>query len=177
MEPVFPAAVDQGLIDTPSFAFYLGTSDGMAGELTLGGYDSSHFSGDLSYVPLIMENYWMANLTSLTLNGQSVSTCPRVIVDSGTSILAGPSAEVKAIAALVGATPFWLNPKEYTIDCSKIPSLPDLVFTIGGLPFTLKGADYTINAGGMCLFAMTGTLCLCVCVLCAVCLYRIIMDS
>jgi len=156
IEPVFPSAVDQGLVATPSFAFYLGQSDGQAGELTLGGYDPTHFTGSLNYVPLINETYWEAALTSITINGQNVSTCPRVIIDSGTSLLAGPTDEVKAIAAMVGAAPFWLNPKEYTIDCSKVPSLPDIVFTIGGLPFPIKGTEYTLNLGGICLFAMTG---------------------
>jgi len=154
--PVFPAAVDQGLISTPSFAFYLGKADGQAGELTLGGYDSSKFTGSLTWVPLRNETYWEATLTSMTINNQSVTTTPRVIIDSGTSLLAGPSAEVKNIAALVGASPFWLNPKEYTIDCSKIPTLPNIVFTIGGIDFPLSGSDYVINAGGLCLFAMTG---------------------
>jgi len=154
--PVFPAAFDQGLIATPSFAFYLGQADGQAGELTLGGYDTNHFTGDLTYVPLTNETYWETTLTNITIGGQSVTSCPRVILDSGTSLLAGPSADVKAIATMVGATPFPLNPKEYTIDCSKIASLPDMVMTIGGNPFTLKGSDYVINAGGQCLFAMIG---------------------
>ncbi len=120
------------------------------------GYDPTHFTGSLNYVPLINETYWEAALTSITIDGQNVSTCPRVIIDSGTSLLAGPTDEVKAIAAMVGAAPFWLNPKEYTIDCSKVPSLPDIVFTIGGLPFPIKGSEYTLNLGGICLFAMTG---------------------
>ena len=63
---------------------------------------------------------------------------------------------VKAIAKQVGAKPFFLNPEEYTIDCSKISSLPDIDVTMGGQKFTLTGKDYVINAGPLCLFGMTG---------------------
>ena len=60
-------------------------------------------------------------------------------------------------AAMVGATPFFLNPKEYTLNCSMIPTLPTITFNIGGVAFPLAGADYVINAGeGICLFAMMG---------------------
>merc|ERR1711907_397639 len=77
------------------------------------------------------------------------------VVDSGTSILAGPSEDVKAIAKQVGATPLINN--EYTIDCSKVSSLPDLVVTLNGNTFTLKGEDYVVNVENTeCLFGMTG---------------------
>jgi len=71
--------------------------------------------------------------------------------------MAGPSDEVKAFAAKVGAQPYFLNPAEYTIDCSLVSSLPDLEFNIGGSTFTLKGQDYVISIEGiMCLFGFTG---------------------
>ena len=154
--PVFVSALDQGLVQSSVFGFYLSSGDGTSGEMTLGGIDSSHYQGSLTYVPLTNETYWETALTSLTINGQSVTSTTRVIVDTGTSLLAGPSADVAAIAASIGATPFFLNNKEYTIDCSKISTLPNIVFNIGGNSFPLTGADYTINAGGLCLFAMTG---------------------
>jgi len=156
--PVFPAAVAQKLVARPVFAFYLGTQGGQAGELTLGGVDSTRYTGTLQYVPLTAETYWQTALTSIKVGTSTTSatTCKRVIVDSGTSLLAGPTAEVKALAALVGASPFFLNPNEFTIDCGSIASLPVITFTIGGIDFPLTGADYTINAGGICLFAFAG---------------------
>merc|ERR1712166_525552 len=96
---VFSNMVDQKVVDEPLFGFYLSGKSGSDGEMTLGGIDSNHYTGDLTYVNLTQESYWETKLDSL---------------DTGTSILAGPSADVKALAALVGAKPF-LN-GEYTID-------------------------------------------------------------
>merc|ERR1712125_100943 len=62
---------------------------------------------------------------------------------------------VKALAQKAGATSI-AGGKEYTIDCSKIPSLPKLTVTLGGHDFVLEGKDYTISVSGQCLFAFTG---------------------
>jgi len=146
----------QGLVESPQFAFYLSATDGSQGELTLGGYDQNHFSGELTWIPLISETYWEVQLDDLTLGGQSVTNATKAVLDTGTSILAGPSADVAAIAAMVGATPFPLRPSEYTIDCTKVPTLPVLSINIGGQTFTLAGSDYVLNVQGICLFGFTG---------------------
>ena len=49
------------------------------------------------------DTYWETKLDGLKLGGKSMTTTTKVILDSGTSILAGPSADVKAIAAAAGA--------------------------------------------------------------------------
>jgi len=152
----FQGLVSQGQIDDPVFAFYLGNSDGASSELILGGYDAKHFSGDITWVPVTSQTYWETQLTSITVNGQSASSTTKAVLDTGTSLLPGPTADVKTIAKLVGATPFPLNPAEYLISCNT-SSLPDLVFTMGGTEFTLTGKDYVISDEGIiCLFGMTG---------------------
>jgi len=153
---VFGNMVKQGLVSEPVFSFYLSGASGTDGELVFGGIDKDHFTGDLTYVPLTSESYWEVALDGMTLDGKKATSVTKAIIDSGTSILAGPTDDVKALAAQVGAKPFFLNPKEYTIDCSKAATAPDLVVTLGGQKFTLTGKDYIINAGGQCLFGMTG---------------------
>jgi len=74
------------------------------------------------------------------------------IVDSGTSILTGPSDVVKQIAESIGAKQ--LVPNEYMVDCKA--SLPNMDFTINGNVYTLTPADYLIPDGDMCLFGMMG---------------------
>lgn len=156
MPTVFENMVGQKLLPQPVFAFYLSSDSGTDGEMTIGGIDSTKYTGSLQYVPLTSQDYWTVQLDSFTINGASVTSTTKAILDTGTSLLAGPTDDVKKIASTVGAKPFFLNPKEFTIDCSKVPTLPDLVFTMGGANFTIAGKDYVINSGGTCLFAMTG---------------------
>jgi hypothetical protein len=146
----------QGLVDSSQFGLFLGATDGSVGELTLGGYDSSKFSGSLSWIPLISESYWEVELDGLSLGGTRMTNATKAVLDSGTSIMAGPSDDVAALAAAVGATPFPLRPSEYTIDCSLIPNLPVVAINLGGLQFTLTGAEYVLDVEGVCLFGFTG---------------------
>jgi len=147
----FEAMVEQKLVDEPVFAFYLQSDATKSGELVFGGIDKSHFTGELKKVPLTSETYWEVSMDQLNFGGDKVASSQKAIIDSGTSLLAGPSDAVKALAAKVGAQ--LVGGKEYTIDCSKVASLPKLTVTLGGQEFDLEGKDYTINAGGQCLFA------------------------
>lgn len=156
INPVFIDMVEQGLVDEPVFAFFLSNSDGVDGEMDIGGADKDKYTGEITYTPVTEMNYWSTKLDAFKINGASVSTCSKAIVDTGTSLLAGPTAEVKAIAKLVGAKPMLLNPSEYKVDCSKMSSMPNLDFTMGGNTFTLTPADYVLNTGGVCLFGMMG---------------------
>merc|ERR1719433_1889404 len=67
---------------------------------------------------------------------------------TGDSLLAGPKKEVKQIQEAIGATP--LVGGEYMVDCSKIPSMPDITFTISGKTFTLTAEQYVlkVTSGG-----------------------------
>merc|ERR1719199_745301 len=151
----FEQMIDQKLIDQPVFSFYLQADASKAGELTFGGIDSSKFDGDLTYVPLISETYWQVALESMSYGSDSTTSNVKAIIDSGTSLLAGPKDKVAAIAQKAGAT--LVMGKEYTIDCSKISSLPELEVTLGGgAKFTLKASDYVLQVSGQCLFAFMG---------------------
>jgi len=155
--PWFQALVGDHGVSKSVFGLYLADSDSVTGELTIGGYDSSHFTGSLTWVPLSSATYWEVALTEMQINGGSVTSVKKAVLDSGTSLLAGPTAEVKKIAALVGATPFFLNPNEYTVSCSALPTMPNIDITFGGHTFTLTPTDYIISVEDIeCLLGITG---------------------
>merc|ERR1711920_617932 len=145
------ALVDSEQLAEPVFAFYLG--DNQPGELVFGGVDKKHYTGDFSFVPLSSETYWQVALDGVKLGSDSVSSTKRAIVDSGTSLLAGPKADVEAIAKKLGAKS--VLGKEWTVDCSK--DLPDLSFTLGGKDYVLKKADMILQqSGSTCILGMIG---------------------
>lgn len=152
--PVFVNMVNQGLVDEPVFAFYLSEESGKDGELDFGGIDTNHYTGEITYVPVSSQTYWEVKLDDMQVNGQSVTKVTKAIVDSGTSLLAGPVAEVKAIAKILGATPF-LN-GEYLINCDKEKTGDNFDIILGGKTFTLTPTDYIIPDETLCLFGMVG---------------------
>lgn len=149
---IFEEAIKQNKVDQPVFAFYLG--DNEDGELTFGGYDASKFEGDLKYVDLEAATYWEIALDSIEAGDYKKDSADgkiTAIVDSGTSLMTGPRAEITKLAKSVGATPNIVG--EYTVDCAKVPDLPDVVFTIGGTEYSIPGPKTVMQAGNTCLFA------------------------
>lgn len=152
------ALVNSHKLQENAFAFYLG-SGGASGELVLGGVDPAHYTGAFTYVPVIeaapgVWGYWELAMSDVKVGGASVTTARKAIVDSGTSLLACPSSDMKTIAAAVGATAVWPFNREYMVNCTT-PG-PDVVFEISGASYTLKKADYVLNEAGECLLAFTG---------------------
>lgn len=148
--PVFQQLVDSKQLRSNVFAFYL--ADSANGELTIGGYDQTRFSGDLQWVPLSSETYWQIKVDSLTMNGQSVSSVLDVIIDSGTSLLVGSTSDVSAIASMLGAKPSMNG--EYTIDCGG--NHPDFVVTVNGIKLTIPSSKYIMNMGSQCMLGIAG---------------------
>ncbi len=72
----------------------------------------------------------------------------------GTSLIVVPTDIAEMLNTQIGAKKSWSG--QYTIDCAKVPDLPDLTFWFGGKPFPLKGSDYILNVQGSCISSFTG---------------------
>jgi len=152
---VFNNAITQKLVDSPVFSFYLGKNDGQDGELYLGGTNPAHYTGQLVYIPIIAQGYWEVQLDAFRLGSESISTAKHAVLDSGTSIAAGPTKEVQAFAQKIGAFPL-IPGREWIVDCKKAATLPVLTIVLAGQTFTLNGTEYTVNIQDtMCLFGFT----------------------
>ena len=89
--PPFYNMIDQGLIDEPVFAFYLGDSE-EGSELVFGGADPSHYSGDLVKIPLRRKAYWEVEFDAISYGDETAELEETgVILDTGTSLIALPS--------------------------------------------------------------------------------------
>lgn len=102
--PYFQTLISQGKVATKEFAFYLGRSkSGTQGnsELTLGGRDTSKFTGAVTQVPVTSQTYWQVALDAVTVNGKSAgpTTKGQAAIDTGTTIIIAPTIAATAIFA------------------------------------------------------------------------------
>jgi hypothetical protein len=135
--------VKDGTLDAPVFSFYLGNN--AAGEITFGGVNTAHFTGAINYFPVTSPGYWQFALGGVKAGSTSVvSSSVRAIVDSGTSLIAGPASQIAALARAVGATS--VGSGQYAISCSTTSGVA-VSFTINGNTYTLQKKDYIINTG------------------------------
>eukprot|EP00267_Zea_mays_P043419 XP_020395504.1 aspartic proteinase oryzasin-1 [Zea mays] len=106
--PVWYNMVKQGLISDPVFSFWFNrhADEGEGGEIVFGGMDSSHYKGDHTFVPVTRKGYWQFNMGDVLVDGKSTGFCAggcAAIADSGTSLLAGPTAIITEINEKIGA--------------------------------------------------------------------------
>ncbi|KAM6311035.1 cathepsin E [Podargus strigoides] len=156
--PVFDNMMAQNLVELPIFSVYMSKDpqSSTGGELLFGGFDPSHFVGTLNWVPVTKQGYWQIQLDNIQLGGTVVfcmNGC-QAIVDTGTSLITGPTKEIKELQNYIGATPV---DGECIVECSNLNTMPDVTFTINGLPYTLGPQAYTIteNSDGM-IFCTSG---------------------
>ncbi|KAJ5132784.1 hypothetical protein N7448_006942 [Penicillium atrosanguineum] len=157
MVPPFYNMMNQGLLDEPKFAFYLGDAnkDGDNSEATFGGVDESHYTGEMINIPLRRKAYWEVDFDAIAL-GDNVAELEDtgVILDTGTSLIALPSTMAELLNKEIGATKGFTG--QYTVDCAARDSLPDLTLTLSGHNFTITSYDYILEVQGSCISSFMG---------------------
>lgn len=144
--PPFDNIMNQKLISNNIFSFYLSKdpSAAVGGELLLGGTDSKYYTGNFTYVKVSKKGYWQFAMDKVSIGGKDAGYCTgkncSAICDTGTSLIAGPTADINDLNKKIGAIP--LIKGEAIILCNTIPSLPDISFQLNGHDFTLKPDDY-----------------------------------
>ena len=155
--PPFYNMIDQGLIDAPLFAFYLSdtNNDGDESEVTFGGVNKAHYTGNLTKIPLRRKAYWEVDLDAITLGDATASLEDTgAILDTGTSLIALPSTLAELLNKEIGAKKGFNG--QYSIDCDKRDSLKDITFTLTGQNFTISPYDYILDVQGSCISSFFG---------------------
>ncbi|XP_028779491.1 aspartic proteinase isoform X2 [Neltuma alba] len=106
--PVWYNMMDQDLVSEKVFSFWLNVDPEAeeGGEIVFGGVDPNHFKGKHTYVPITRKGYWQIEIGDFLIGGLSTGVCEggcAAIVDSGTSLLAGPTSVVAEINHAIGA--------------------------------------------------------------------------
>ncbi|KAF7096956.1 hypothetical protein CFC21_098836 [Triticum aestivum] len=106
--PIWQSMQEQKLIEKDIFSFWLNRDPdaSVGGELVFGGVDKKHYKGKHTYVPVTRKGYWQFDMGDLLIGGESTGFCAggcAAIVDSGTSLLAGPTTIVAQVNHAIGA--------------------------------------------------------------------------
>jgi hypothetical protein len=136
---------DNGQLPQGTFAVFL--TDDSSSEITFGGYKPDQVASDIVWSKVVRESYWQVGVDDITFNNKETGLCPggcQVAVDTGTSMLAGPS-------DLIDKMTNKLNAKD---DCSNFDELPTIGFKIKNKVLNLSPADYMDKSSGDCSFSV-----------------------
>lgn len=103
-------------------------------QLILGGVDPSLFIGTIKYYPIIVDAWYVIAADRVTL-GSLDFKLNSMIVDSGTSLIAGSKSVINPIIKLFPST----------IECSTISQYPDFTLYISGDAYVLSPEDYIVE--------------------------------
>jgi hypothetical protein len=140
----FDEMMTRNLVPQPLFSIYLSSVENdTSSYVQFGDVPHDNYVGDLINVPqdaLQPElGYWCVSVTSINVAGKSQPGTSGIIgvIDTGTSLIAGPPAIVNPIIAQINATS----------DCSNLHLLPNISFTVtlatGSHDFVLTPEQYT----------------------------------
>lgn len=139
----------QNKIKRRVFSFHMNpASSGLAGgELIIGGSDPEYYTPPMYTIPITKPGYWQFRMDGVKVGRLSVCKygC-NAILDTGTSLIGGPDSEIKAINRQIGARIIpYISTEDYYVECSKLNSLPDVDFIIGGNKFSLHPKQYFLK--------------------------------
>jgi len=141
---VLDRLVKAGMLQEKVFAVFFG-GDGEQSEITFGTYTEDKMASMLFWAPVTVPGYWQVKMDDITLDSQRLGLCVgasrcQVAVDTGTSLLAGPTEVVDTL----------IEKLQVANDCSNFASLPKLGFIVGEHILDLEPEDYVSQSDGGC---------------------------
>lgn len=161
--PFWQALVENNSWTSPEMSFWLRRlindvsspkEEPNGGAMTFGGRNSSLFTGEIEFVNMpsvAAQSFWLLELSSITVQGKSVAvtTGSSAIsaIDTGTTLIAGPSIDVQNIwAAVPGSTPLAGNLQGfYGFPCS---TNVEITLSFGGKSWPINTLDMNLGRSG-----------------------------
>lgn len=157
-EPVFDLLMRKRLVQKNIFSLFLTQSAGKDGSvLLLGGTDHKYYLDDITFFPVESPYvFWMLNVSHIGLrDGQFPASSPgaqkslvslcdydtnssfgcRAVIDSGTSLISGPSKAIKKLTKFIRVDP----------TCHGIDELPVLQIQFYDKVYSLQPDDYVMK--------------------------------
>ncbi|KAJ3992532.1 acid protease [Lentinula boryana] len=153
----FETAVKQGVVSSPEFSFFLSPN---GSELYIGGTNSQLYTGDIEFHDVnTSPGYWKISDGSISVpSNASVVSGFDTIVDSGTTLIYGPTDAVKTLwASIPGASAYDAEPGFYMYPCNQTLGVS---FSWGGknwnIPDEHMSTGFTDGSGQNCVGAIVG---------------------
>lgn len=124
-KPVFDSVISQNLLSNNMFSFYMTALPKQDSAILLGAPARDLYEGELVWVDVSRPLYWEINLIDIEYDGVSLGVCPdgpcKAVVDTGTSLLTGPSQDVTKL----------LRKLRVHRDCTEQQHLKTITYVIG----------------------------------------------
>ena len=136
----FDELYKQGSVSEHVVSFYLTNRANAEGsELLLGGIDPNHYTGSITYTPIILRDWWVIDVQKMELGGESVTNGRTVhgIVDTGTAMIVGTQIILERVLKKFG--------NRQKVGCEEVSNLPTLSFTISGTDFPVPPSAYVLK--------------------------------
>ncbi|KZV73514.1 acid protease [Peniophora sp. CONT] len=169
--PFWQALINGGELSSPEMSFYLtrfldtatsATETDPGGTFTLGGTNSSFYKGNIEFNAFpngTQPSFWLQTVSDLTVNGNPVDiTNPAgniAAIDTGTALLGGPTAAVRAFWAQVNGSQ---ELSEQNAGFWEFPCTTDISSTLafGGTAWPISAEDMNLGQieEGLCVGAL-----------------------
>mmetsp|Transcript_28894 Transcript_28894/g.63641 ORF Transcript_28894/g.63641 Transcript_28894/m.63641 type:complete len:405 (+) Transcript_28894:124-1338(+) len=129
------------------FSVFFGAVEGEDSEVSFGEWRESRMASGLFWVPVSTPSYWQVEMSDITIGNRLQNLCKRhcqVAVDTGTSLMAGPTEIVNEIITRLNVS----------TECENYETLPDVGFVVGEHILNLKPADYVDRGDDGCSVAL-----------------------
>lgn len=140
--------VRAGALRRNLFSVFFALGDEEESEVVFGDVREERMQSQLSWVSVTYPGFWQVALRDLTFGEEPLHLCGesgcQVAVDTGTSLLAGPTRMIRHLVEKL----------KVAGDCSNFETLPNLGFIIGGEVLTLSPSDYVERSSDGCLLAL-----------------------
>lgn len=160
--PFWQALANNNQWTSPDMSFWLtrflndnnARAEEPGGVLTLGGTNSSLFTGDIQFLDMpsgVSQSFWLLQMSSVTVQGKNVKiatgNAAMSAIDTGTTLIGGPTTDVKNIwAAVPGSSPLSGNLAGfYAFPCSTDVQIS---ISFGGNSWPISTADMNLGTSG-----------------------------
>merc|ERR1711957_34366 len=136
--PFFDNLMQRKILDKNMFSFYLSEqNESINSQIIFGEPDKKYYIGEIQWHAVTEVSYWQLGMEDIYIDGQKMNLCKsgncKLVIDSGTSIITGPSEDLKKVLSKIKLE-----------NCDDFSYLPELAIKIDNQKYVLNPQDYII---------------------------------